>query len=37
MSNVGIVDGGDCGGALLAWLGFVSSSMVGAWEDPTWA
>jgi len=39
--NVRIVDGKDCGGALLAWLGPVSSFgkyylMVGAWEDSTW-
>jgi hypothetical protein len=36
VSNARIVDGGDCGGAFLTWLGPISSfSMVGAWKDPT--
>jgi len=40
--NARIVDGRDYGGTLPPWLGPVSSSsksssMFGAWEDPTWA
>ncbi len=40
-ANARIVDGGDCRGAFMAWLGPVPSfgksfSMVGAWEDPAW-